>query len=303
MKWTIFTPNPRLFSTTEIYYLQQDASTFFKDKIKESPLFQHQNVILVDFKLKNQSIDVNSVQTILSSEVDMTYTGKVMDNFSHILPLVMDNLEAEYLMRKFVQRDFFGPSTTTSSMKFEFNGDSSSIAEDGLGQTMIILMALFAFSSTLAVISMGILCCTKCCSKKRTKEIESEVPDLKLKQTKTEESDHPASPPGILGAFVNQTGEAISQAIITPQRGIHHEFEDTPMSQDSNLTEAKSIYSTTSSKAPLGILSMTNLKKILASPQRKTTAVALYNVGLDDSDVESGDDVNVSINSSIVSKH
>ena len=60
------------------------------------------------------------------------------------------------------------------------------------------------------------------------------------------------------------------------------------MSQDSNVTCAKSIYSTTSSKAPLGILSMKNLKSMIVSPERQRNTVALYDIAI--SEDENDDD-------------
>jgi len=272
LQWTVYTPDPHLFSAPEIYYLERTASTFFQERIKESTQFEDQDVVLVDFKLKGQSVNIGNVQSILAAEVKMTYWGKIMNNFSDILPFVVGKNEAEFLLYLLVQEGFFGKTSTSSSVKYEFNGGSELIAESGIDRILIMFMVFLALSSILAITSLSILISSRCCRRNRMRQ-----QDLKI--TRTEESDVPMSPNGILGANGKSDGSVI---IITPQRGIHHEYEDTPMSQDSEITGPRSIYSTTSSKAPLGIVSMNKLRQMMFSPGKPKNSMALYDIDLND---------------------
>lgn len=281
VKWTVFTPNPSLFSTTEMYYLQQSASSFFEERIKESPQFDLQNIIRVDFQVKDQTIDTSAVQSTLMAEITMTYGGKVVNNFSDLLPSVVDNNQVEDLVTIFIRNGFYEETSTSANIKYQPDGYSELLADDEFTTYMIIFIVILTVSSVLALSAVIILCSSKCCNRHRGWRSDQRN---ELKLTITEESDEPPrpdSPPAVLGAQVQSNRRDV---VITPQRGIHHEFEETPMSQDTNFTEAKTIYSTTSSKAPLGILSMNKLSKIMhsSSPQRQSKNIALYDVGLDD---------------------
>ncbi len=258
-------------------------SSFFQERIKESPKFEDQDVIVVDYKLKDQSVDVGSVQSILSAEIKMTYGGKIVDNFSDILPFVVGNNEVEFLLFTLVQEGFFGKTSTSSSVKYEYSGTSTLIAESGTDRIMLIFIIFLALSCMLAICSISFLISSRCCRKReRASWRRNQNTQHDLKMTRTEESDEPISPNGILGANVKSDG----LVMITPQRGIHHEYEDTPMSQDSEMTGAKSIYSTTSSKAPLGIVSMNKLRQMMFSPGKPKNAVALYDIDLNEDDDE-----------------
>jgi hypothetical protein len=267
-----------LFLAPGIFRLQKDASTFFQEQITNSPEFTNQDVILVDFKLKDQSVEAEKVRTVLTAELTMTYGGTVIDNFSDVLPLAISLTQVEYLLRSFVQKGFFEPSSTSSSIRFENTGASIMIANSGIDSYLIIFVVLLTISSVLAFSSIALICVKLLTQRKRRRSRAAEQLHYGLKITETEESNELDSP-GVLGARVQSNG----QVMITPQRNIRQGINETPMSQDSNMT-AKSIYSTASSKAPLGILSMNNLKKLIMSPQEKKHSVALYNVGLDESD-------------------
>lgn len=274
-----------------MFYLQKSASSFFDERIKSSPEFKDENVIFVDFKLKDQAAEIGKVQSTLIGEITMTYAGKTLDNFSEVLPLVINNPEAEYLLRTLVQNGFFGPSSTSSSIKYDSKGKSLMIADYGYDKYTIIFFALITASSLLALCTLFYFCSTKCSIMSCTRETGK---DRDLQITKTEESDGPLSP-GILGAYMQSDNQ---RAIITPQRGVQFQVEETPMSQDSNFSDTKSVFSTTSSKAPLGILSMGNLRKMMFSPERQKHSASLYNVGLDEEEVEElGDDSTEDVNS------
>lgn len=274
MDWTIFAPNPYLFSTTELFHVQKSASSFFEERIKNAPEFKDRNVILVDYRLKDQAVGIGMAQTILTAELSMTYRGKPIDNFSDILPLVVSNSESEDLLRSFVQNGFFDKSSSSSSIKYDFISKSSIIADDSMDKYAIIFIVLLTISSVLVLSAIAVFTSSKCSQKKKSDDMFMSQTDLQI--TKTEESESPVSPPGVLGAYVKSNGHNL----ITPTRGINHDYEDTPMSQDSNVTCAKSVYSTTSSKAPLGILSMKNLKSMMVSPERQKKTVALYDIAI-----------------------
>lgn len=280
--WTIFAPNPYLFSTTELFYLQKSASSYFGEKIKNAPEFKDQNVILVDFKLRDQAVGIGKAQTVLTAELSMTYTDKVLNDFSDILTSVVSDSDSEDLLRTFVQNGFFDESSSTSSIKYAFIGNSSMIADDSMDKYTIIFISMLTMSSVLVLAAIAVFTSSKCSKSNLSNEIIQTQTDLQI--TKTQESEEPVSPTGVLGAHVKSNGHTL----ITPTRGIHHNYEDTPMSQDSNVTSVKSIYSTTSSKAPLGILSMKNLKSMIVSPERQKNTVALYDLAIseDESDYD-----------------
>ncbi len=287
--WTIFTPNPRLFSTKELYYIQKTASTFFTERIKTSQEFKHQQVVQVDFKLKDQAVEAGKVQSLLTAEVTMTYTGKVLDNFSDVVPFAVNNAEVQYLLRTLVQGGFFAPSSTSSSIKYSFDGKSSIISNSGLDKYKIIFIVLITMSGMLALTALLVLFTSNCCRCGQQRRRRKEQTDLKI--TKTEDSDDPDSPKGVLGACKQTDGKST----LTPQRGILQMVEDTPLSQSSHTG---SVYSTTTSKAPLGILSMQNLNKMLVSPEKQSHSIALYNVGLDNDEESYYDEETVHDNSS-----
>lgn len=246
-------------------------------------------MVLVDFKLKDQAVEVGKVQSLLTAEVTMTYAGKVLDNFSDVLPFAVNNAEVQYLLRTFVQGGFFAPSSTSSSIKYSFDGKSSIVTNSGLDKYTIIFTVLITISGMLALTSLVVLFTSKCCRCGQRRRTRQDHTDLKI--TKTEDSDEPVSPQGVLGACKQSDGKCT----FTPQRGIQQMVEDTPLSQDSHV---ESVYSTTSSKAPLGILSMENLKKILVSPENQSHSIALYNVGLDNDEESNCDEETVHGNSS-----
>ena len=277
MKWNIFAPKPHLYSTTQMYFMQDVASSFFQEKIRASDLFDDQNVILVDFKLKDQIVDVGSVQATLLAEIVMTYSGKVMEDFPSTLTSILDNETVESLVRKFVQDGFLGMSSTSSSVKYSSNNGSKVIANDSVDKYMIIFIVLITVSGVLALSTFTILISAKCRNDARRRSNNQR----ELKLAATTETEDPISPTGtgILGANIQR---ADGNAIITPQRNIVASYDETPMSMDSTFSDAKSAFSTTSSKAPLGIMSMNNLKKLMFSPERQKSTIALYNVGLDE---------------------
>lgn len=259
--------------------MQKAASSFFEEKIKESTFFEGQNVIRIDYMLKDQYVDMRSVQTTLTGEIVMTYSGHVMDEFHTLLSMTVDNQEIEDLVRTYVQDGFFGQTTTSSSVKYDSNGDSLIIANSS-DNYMLVFIILISVSGFLALTTFVLLISSKCRSGARRRKLQQQ--DLKI--SRTMETEDPVSPTGsgILGANVQGVGDG--NPIITPQRNIVNSHDETPMSMDSTMTDAKSLCSTTSSKAPLGIMSMNNLRKLMFSPERKKSTIALYNVGLDDDD-------------------
>jgi len=273
LDWTIFTPNPYLFSAKELYYFEKTTTSFLADKINNSPYFNNQQVILIDFQLIDQLVESGKVQTVLAGEVTMTYGGKTLDSFSDLLPIVITDSDAQSLLNKFIQGGFFGPSSVSSNMKFDFNGSSFKIANNGLDSYAIVFAVLLTISGMLALASLTVFFSTK------YNEWRQRQPDIMMiTKTKTEDTEDPDSP-GVLGAHIKSNKDVV----ITPARNIHHQLQETPASEAS-VSTTKSVYSTTSSKAPLGIMSMGNLKHLFSPDGKK---FALYDVGLDDDDEES----------------
>ncbi len=257
--------------------MQKSASTFFQEKIKASDIFHDQSVLLVDYKLKDQIVNIGSVQMELTAEIVMTYSGKVLEDFPTMLSQAIGNEEIQYLIRSFVQDGFLGPSSTSSSVKYTSNGTSSVIHKEKFDKYTLLFIVLISISSLLALTTFAILIASRCRKGARTRCNDFQT-DIKV--TSTEDTE-PISPPGILGAEIQRIE---GDAVITPQRNIINTYDETPMSMGSNATEAKSTFSTTSSKAPLGIMSMNNLRNLMFSPERKKSTLALYDVGLNDDD-------------------
>jgi len=281
MEWQIYTPQPYLFSTTETFYLQNIVSKFFEREIKQSPIFTDQHIYVVDLKVKDQYVDVSNVQSVLIVYVQITHGGKTIEDFPDMLSNTMNNDEDERLLEILMQNGFYRDSSISSTMTFISDRDSTLIGKTEDKFEIIIFISLLIICSFLAVTSVVMLCKSDCFSRKAGKR--SSVPDLKLAATHSMSFDDMDSPTGVIGA----KERCEKDMIITPERGIRQGCEETPMSQESNFTGVASVYSTTSSRAPLGIVSMATLKNMMMSPNKRNhTTIALYNVGLDDDSQE-----------------
>lgn len=278
INWELFSPNPHIFSARELYEFETNAANFFFSSISASSSFEKQDIYVTNFDVKDQVVDVDRVQSSLEAKVTLTYGGHPLDNFAPLLETLFDSETLEPLLNTLSRQGMLADSTTTASINFSPGSPSSVISKGNVLMDTTLFIVLIAVSSILGLASLIILCklglCSFCFSrcKFRSGHVDNEI-----KITRTEETEESASP-GVLGANNRHVSE--NDISFTPQRGIYNEYDiETPMSERSDATEISSA-SSSASVNPLGIVSMSKLRGLMYTPEKRQKNDDLYNMDI-----------------------
>jgi len=275
MSWSIYTDTPRLFSAAEIFKLEESSALFFNNKFMSSPIFGNQDIYMTTFDATDQDVLVADMKTTIKAEISVLYAGTKKGDFASSITDLVNNNEAAKLLKSLSRNGHFGPSSSSSSVKFE-NIESMVIATTT--DSNVLFISLLALVGVLVLTSFVILISSiRCCRRTQGNE---QMQGIKLSNTmETAANNSPGNSPGKLGARRNIVVDCDESAYaITPlKRGGARE---TPLGSDSSASGMVSPTDSTASRNPLGIMRLTTLNKISAGPSEASNNLSMYQIPL-----------------------
>ena len=285
MKWSLFTPDPEIFTTEQMFYLEKSIAQFLNDVLTSSPEFEDQEVYMTNYHAKDQDIDGEDVRTSINAEVSVVYSGKEKEGFTAELSKVFTAEKAERLLEILVRSGYFQDSTTSSMLEFE---EIRTIMIANTSDDTILFIVLTSLVGLLVLFSFGILLNSLSCCNRNS---DSDIQNGGIKPSNTFESS-PGNSPGNLGARRNVIPDDVDTAYaITPVRGVLSKTHssETPASQMSNDSEYSGAMSI-GSRNPLGIMRLNTLNRLSDEQPSGKTPQAMYQIPLHESDEEEGVD-------------
>lgn len=161
MSWSIYTDTPRLFSAAEIFKLEESSALFFNNKFMSSPIFGNQDIYMTTFDATDQDVLVADMKTTIKAEISVLYAGTKKGDFASSITDLVNNNEAAKLLKSLSRNGHFGPSSSSSSVKFE-NIESMVIATST--DSNVLFISLLALVGVLVLTSFVILISSiRCC--------------------------------------------------------------------------------------------------------------------------------------------
>jgi len=281
MKWSLYTPDPYLFSTGEMYNLAQSSTEFFNDAMSASPDFAKQDIYLTTFDVKYQEVKASDVMSIINAEIIVLYAGKEIQDFSGTLATLLTNANADNLLKTLVSSGLFETSSTSS--KIEFANVSSDLVASGSPDTTLFIV-LISLVGVLMLASLVILLSSIgiCGRKSRRRRENMQMEGIKPSNTmETAGNNSPGNSP-VVGARRNEApDDANSAYAMTPARGTNPHRAEMLFSPASETTEVSPSNMSAASRNPLGIMRLNTLNKIsVGLNQAANNAPSMYNITL-----------------------
>jgi|AntRauTorckE5430_2_1112549.scaffolds.fasta_scaffold03931_3 hypothetical protein len=264
MTWLVYTDTPRTFSAAEMFELEETSAIFFNNKFMSSPTFGNQDIYMTTFSAKGQEVIEADMKTTIEAEISILYAGTKKNDFAISISDLVNNKEAGTLLESLMVNGHFGPSSSSSSVKFE-NADSVLISTTT--DNTVLFMSLIAVVSVLVLTSFVLLVSsTRCCRRKREDE---QMHGIKPSDTmETAGNDSPGNSPGKLGARRNVDVDCDESA-----------YAITPVKRGGGSPADISVDST-ASRNPLGIMRLTTLNRISARPSEASNTNSMYQIPL-----------------------
>lgn len=282
MKWSLYTPNPTLFSVAENFYFEKSVTQFLENEIRTSSIFKNQDLYMISYDVKKQDVDPANVLTAISAEMNILYAGTKQDDFATSLKNVISDGKAQRLLESLIKTGHFPETSTSSTVQFYDFGRAITVVAEDKNQTLFI--CLIGLVGVLSLTSFSIIVSSiRCCCLRRRND-NDQMDGIKPSNTMETETS-PRNSPGKLGARRNiLPDDAESVYAITPVRGAkgsRYPNTETPESQASHRTEASN-----ASRNPLGIMRLNTLNNMSLGPHQSKSTKSMYQITLHESDDE-----------------
>eukprot|EP00979_Chaetoceros_neogracilis_P003224 scaffold561_cov127-Chaetoceros_neogracile.AAC.1 len=130
-----------MIPSPEMFELEETSSIFFNNKLMSSPTFGNQDIYMTTFSAKGQEVIEADMKTTIEAEISILYAGTKKNDFAISISDLVNNKEAGTLLESLMVNGHFGPSSSSSSVKFE-NVDSVLISTTT--DNTVLFMSLIA---------------------------------------------------------------------------------------------------------------------------------------------------------------
>jgi hypothetical protein len=263
LKWKVYTPNPFLYNSSELFQFERIFADYIDAIIKTSPTFTRNDIFSTNLEIRDQKISIDDVQSILDAQISVLYEGKKIEDFADILSTTMND-EAENILGILIDAGFYQSSAISSSLILYSSDPTTLIASNT--DNRVLFVCLLIVTTLLFLIATGIVLYAL---RERKANTQLQV----IRKIMTVDTDDSCSP----SAATTRIGARAVK--IDHLRDPAYEFD--AKTNRMCFASPDASVSTYNSRNPLGIVRLNTLQDMMLTPKFKEHAVSMYSVGLD----------------------
>lgn len=264
LNWKIYTPNPFLFNSAELFQLERVSADYIDSTIKRSPAFAHNEILLTSLEIRDQKINTNDVKSIIDAQILVIYEGKRIENFDEFLSKTLND-EAENLLEILIDAGFYQNSAVSSFLNIYSSIPTTLIASSA--DNRVLFICLMIVTTLLFLIATGIVMYA-------VRERKSNSQFQSIRKVMTEDTDISCSP----SAATTRIGARAVK--MDAPRDPAYDFDSKQINRIGFASPDASV-STHNSRNPLGIVRLNTLQEMMRSPNLGEHAVKMYSVSLE----------------------